>query len=149
VDSEHSVSREYFENAVEKAKAIAAHTYIYVGNNDVSVDKVAEVVKRHYAATGRKPVVILDYLQILNPNKDAVNNRYDVRRSTNDDITKRYSDSIYYKYKAIGNEIPLGFTQNTITGERRIKMDAIIKPAREKGLELVQKEIPKINDNKL
>lgn len=88
VDSEESVSMEYFENAVEKAKAIAAHTYIYVGNNDVSVDKVAEVVKRHYAATGRKPVVILDYLQILNPNEDAVKNRYDVRRSTNDDITK-------------------------------------------------------------
>lgn len=88
VDSDNSVSREYFESAVEKAKAIAAHTYIYVGNNDVSVDKVAQVVKRHYAATGRKPVVILDYLQILNPNEDAVKNRYDVRRSTNDDITK-------------------------------------------------------------
>lgn len=81
-------SLDFFERSVEKAKAIAAHTYIYVGNNDVSVDKVAQVVKRHYAATGRKPVVILDYLQILNPNQDAVNNRYDVRRSTNDDITK-------------------------------------------------------------
>ena len=88
VDSDQSVSREYFENAVKKAKAIAAHTYIYVGNNDVSVDKVAQVVKRHYAATGRKPVVILDYLQILNPTEEAVRNRYDVRRSTNDDITK-------------------------------------------------------------
>ena len=88
VDSDQSVSREYFENAVEKAKAIAAHTYIYVGNNDVSVDKVAQIVKRHYAATGRKPVVILDYLQILNPTEEAVKNRYDVRRSTNDDITK-------------------------------------------------------------
>lgn len=81
-------SLDYFERSVEKAKAIAAHTYIYVGNNDVSVDKVAEVVKRHHAATGRKPAVIVDYLQILNPNEDAVRNRYDVRRSTNDDITK-------------------------------------------------------------
>ena len=88
VDSEESVSLEFFENAVEKTKAIANHTYIYVGNNDVSVDKVAQVVKRHYSATGRKPVVILDYLQILNPNEEAAKNRYDVRRSTNDDITK-------------------------------------------------------------
>lgn len=70
------------------AKAVAAHTYIYVGNNDVSVDTVKEVVQRHYAATGKKPAVILDYLQILNPSDEAVKKHYDVRRSTNDDITK-------------------------------------------------------------
>ena len=88
VQSEDSNSLDFFQQAIEKAKAIADHTYIYVGNNDVSVDKVAEIVKRHYAATGRKPAVILDYLQILNPSEEAVKKHYDIRRSTNDDITK-------------------------------------------------------------
>lgn len=88
VKSEDPNSLDFFQQAIEKAKAIADHTYIYVGNNDVSVDKVAEIVKRHYAATGRKPAVILDYLQILNPSEEAVKKRYDIRRSTNDDITK-------------------------------------------------------------
>ena len=81
-------SLDFFERSVARAKEIAAHTYIYVGNNDVSVDKVAEIVRRHYAATGRKPAVVLDYLQILNPSEEAVKKHYDIRRSTNDDITK-------------------------------------------------------------
>ena len=88
VHSENAQSWEFFTRAIEKAKAIAPHTFIYVGNNDVSVDKVQEVVHRHCAATGRKPAVILDYLQILNPSEEAVKKHYDVRRSTNDDITK-------------------------------------------------------------
>ena len=88
VKSDNADSLYFFQKAIDKAKAIADHTYIYVGNNDVSVDKVAQIVKLHHAATGRKPAVILDYLQILTPNEDAVKNRYDVRRSTNDDITK-------------------------------------------------------------
>ena len=88
VHSENAQSWESFNRAIEKAKAIAPHTFIYVGNNDVSVDKVQEVVHRHCTATGRKPAVILDYLQILNPSEEAVKKHYDVRRSTNDDITK-------------------------------------------------------------
>ena len=88
VDSHNPQSLDFFTRAVEMAKAVAAHTYIYVGNNDVSVDTVKEVVQRHYAATGKKPAVILDYLQILNPSEEAVKKHYDVRRSTNDDITK-------------------------------------------------------------
>ena len=88
VDSHNPQSLDFFTRSVEMAKAVAAHTYIYVGNNDVSVDTVKEVVQRHYTATGKKPAVILDYLQILNPSDEAVKKHYDVRRSTNDDITK-------------------------------------------------------------
>ena len=88
VHLDDSVSREYFENAVSKAKEAAAHTFIYVGNNDVSIDRVAEVVKQHIAATGRRPAVFLDYLQIMNPSKESEEKRLDARRSTNDDVTK-------------------------------------------------------------
>lgn len=88
IKAENEESLEFFTRSIERAKTIAPHTFIYVGNNDVSVDKVQEVVHRHCAATGRKPAVILDYLQILNPSEEAVKKHYDVRRSTNDDITK-------------------------------------------------------------
>lgn len=88
VNSDDSISREYFEKAIEKTKAIANHVFIYVGNNDVSIDRITTVVKRHIAATGRKPAVFVDYLQIMSPNKEAEANRYDTRRSTNDDVTK-------------------------------------------------------------
>ena len=88
VNADNTDSYDFFTRSIEKSKAVAAHTYIYVGNNDVSVEKVSEIVARHITATGNKPAVLLDYLQILNPNADAVKNHYDVRRSTNDDITK-------------------------------------------------------------
>lgn len=88
INADNPVSYDFFTRSIEQAKAIAEHTYIYVGNNDVNVDRVKDVVQRHYAATGRKPAVILDYLQILNPSQEAIEKRYDVRRSTNDDITK-------------------------------------------------------------
>ena len=88
VGLDNPVSREFFEKAIDKARKASEHTFIYVGNNDVSIDKVTEIVKQHIAATGNKPAVFLDYLQIMNPSKEAVEKRYDVRRSTNDDITK-------------------------------------------------------------
>lgn len=88
VKLEDPVSRGYYEKAIDKAKAIAGHTYIYVGNNDVNIERVTEVVKWHIAATGRRPVVFLDYLQIMTPSSASEKNRYDARRSTNDDVTK-------------------------------------------------------------
>lgn len=88
VNLDDPISRDYFEKAIDKAKAIAGHTFIYVGNNDVSIDKIEHVVKRHIEATGHKPVVFVDYLQIMTPNKEAETHRYDTRRSTNDDVTK-------------------------------------------------------------
>ena len=88
VGLDNPISREFFEKAIDKARKASEHTFIYVGNNDVSIDKVTEIVKQHIVATGNKPAVFLDYLQIMNPSKEAVEKRYDVRRSTNDDITK-------------------------------------------------------------
>lgn len=88
VSTSAAESADFFERSVEKAMKVSDHVYIYVGNNDVSVDKISMIANRHYLATGRKPAIFVDYLQILTPNSDAVHNRYDARRSTNDDITK-------------------------------------------------------------
>lgn len=79
--------RDAFAESLEKARKVAPHTFIYVGNNNISVDDIKEKTELHIAATGRKPVVILDYLQILSASKNAIEKHYDIRRSTNDDIT--------------------------------------------------------------
>ena len=41
--------------------------YIYEGVGDMSVKDVRDIVKTHIKDTGRKPIVIVDYLQILAP----------------------------------------------------------------------------------
>ena len=54
-----------YVNAYNATKRIAGNTRIFVGRNDVNVEKVRDLVSKHELFTGRKPFVILDYLQIL------------------------------------------------------------------------------------
>lgn len=87
VARENKFGRNLFKESLDRARKIAPHTFVYVGNNNISVDDVKEITERHIEATGRKPLVVLDYLQILSASKSAIEKHYDVRRSTNDDIT--------------------------------------------------------------
>ena len=58
---------EVFIQALEATEKLAGNIRIFVGNNDVSVDKVRDAVDIHIRATNKRPFVILDYLQILQP----------------------------------------------------------------------------------
>lgn len=53
--------------AIGSYKEYAQHIYIHEGIGDIGVEKVKEVVQQHISITGSKPVVILDYIQILAP----------------------------------------------------------------------------------
>ena len=53
--------------AIAQYKEYAQHIYIHEGVGDIGVEKVREVVQQHINITGSKPVVIIDYLQILAP----------------------------------------------------------------------------------
>ena len=53
--------------AIGSYKEYAQHIYIHEGVGDIGVEKVREVVQQHINITGSKPVVIIDYLQILAP----------------------------------------------------------------------------------
>lgn len=46
---------------------IAPHRYVFEGVGDISARDVRERIKAHCVATGHRPVVIVDYLQILTP----------------------------------------------------------------------------------
>lgn len=49
------------------SREIAGHVWITEGVGDISVIQIREAVARHKAITGRFPVVLIDYLQILAP----------------------------------------------------------------------------------
>lgn len=46
---------------------IGQHLYIYEGVGDIGVIQIRQKVEEHIRATGKKPVVFIDYLQILAP----------------------------------------------------------------------------------
>lgn len=77
---------ELFIEALEATKKIAGNTRIFVGENDVNVDNVRELVDTHIRATNKRPFIILDYLQILQPSEAA--NTTDKRLLTDYDVTR-------------------------------------------------------------
>ena len=79
-------SGQVYVNAYKAATQIAGNVRIWVGENDVDVDKVREVVDTHIRATRRRPFVVLDYLQILQPSELARTN--DKRLLTDYDVTR-------------------------------------------------------------
>ena len=53
--------------AVEKYAKYAGNIYIHEGIGDIDVKKIKETVDEHVKFTGRKPIVIIDYLQLIAP----------------------------------------------------------------------------------
>lgn len=45
----------------------APHIFIHEGVGDIGVEKIKDEVRKHINATGRKPIVFIDYIQILAP----------------------------------------------------------------------------------
>lgn len=53
--------------AVEEYRSYAQHIFISEGIGDIGVDQIRQAVNRHYSITGIRPIVVIDYLQILAP----------------------------------------------------------------------------------
>lgn len=59
--------KELIKRATATYGTYADHIYIHEGIGDIGVEEIREVIKKHIRITGRKPVVLIDYLQILAP----------------------------------------------------------------------------------
>ena len=71
--------------AVEKyAESIGEHIYINEGVGDIDIAYIADKVKRHIRLKGKPPVIIVDYLQILAPDRESEN-----KRATDKQITDK------------------------------------------------------------
>lgn len=62
------ISQEKLSPVVEAYQnKVGGNLYLIEGNFDVDVFTVKKIVEEHIEATGNKPVVIIDYLQVLRP----------------------------------------------------------------------------------
>ena len=76
--------RELFDRALAETNKLKEHLRI-IRDNNITVDEVEAYVHAHELATKRKPLVILDYLQIL---KHGETLRGDKRLLTDDDVNR-------------------------------------------------------------
>lgn len=59
--------KELIQQAINSYKDYASNIYITEGIGDIGTAQIREIVNKHILFTGKNPVVIIDYLQILAP----------------------------------------------------------------------------------
>jgi len=64
--------KELVEAAIRNYEKYADNVFVKEGVGDLSVIDIRKTVEEHIAATGKTPLVIVDYLQILAPHPDYV-----------------------------------------------------------------------------
>lgn len=64
--------------AVEKYQGIAYNSIIVEGNFNITVNSIRDYIDFYISTTGIKPVVVLDYLQILRPINDRLTDKQQV-----------------------------------------------------------------------
>ena len=73
---------ELIGKAINDYNKYAGHLYIFEGVGDIGVEKVAELTQKHIDITGNKPVVVIDYLQILQPYDTRMTDKQNVDKNT-------------------------------------------------------------------
>lgn len=61
------MERAHLEEATEAYRVYAGHLYFPECDHETGIEAIREEVERHIAESGRKPVVLVDYLQIVAP----------------------------------------------------------------------------------
>lgn len=59
--------RKLISDSIKAYSEYANNIYIYEGVGDIGIDTITDAVKTHIELTGRHPLLIIDYLQILAP----------------------------------------------------------------------------------
>ena len=90
--------QDLIQRAFEAYEQYANHIYIVEGVGDIGVQEVRKQVEKHIELTGRKPVVIVDYVQILAP----YNERATDKQNTDKNIVELKRLSRDYKIPVIG-----------------------------------------------
>lgn len=67
-DAEHELIRD----AIRSYSEYAPHIFIIEGMGDVGTSQIREAVDKHISFTGRRPVCVVDYLQLLVPHTDRM-----------------------------------------------------------------------------
>lgn len=70
------------KESMQLYQEIAKHIYIHEGIGDIGVKEIRETIERHIKITGNKPIVIIDYLQILAPYNEHMTDKQNVDKNT-------------------------------------------------------------------
>ncbi|MBZ9624391.1 toprim domain-containing protein [Clostridium sp. FP2] len=68
-------------DSIKKYSSYAKHIYLSEGLGDIGVDQIKEAVKKHVEITGNKPIVVIDYLQILKPSDARATDKQNTDKS--------------------------------------------------------------------
>jgi replicative DNA helicase len=85
-------------SATDAYEEYASHIYISEGIGDIGAKQIREAVNKHFSITGQKPVVVIDYLQILAP----YNERYTDKQNTDKAVLELKRISRDFKIPVIG-----------------------------------------------
>ena len=61
--------------SIEDYGSFADHIYISEGVGDIGAKELRDIIQSHIRITGRTPVVIIDYLQILSPHSERMSDK--------------------------------------------------------------------------
>lgn len=67
--------------AVSKYSEFAGNIYVLEGMGDISVREIKTAVEKHKIITGKTPIIIIDYLQILAPYNERLNDKQNTDKS--------------------------------------------------------------------
>ena len=76
-----------FESALNSYKEYASNIYIQEGIADISVEMIEKTVTAHIQEHGVKPIVVIDYLQILDASKEDKKNHATDKQIVDHNIT--------------------------------------------------------------
>lgn len=69
------------DKAIEKYRDISKCVYIREGVGDIGVKQIREAVENHIQLTNKKPVVVIDYLQMIAPYSERMTERMNTDRN--------------------------------------------------------------------
>lgn len=72
---------EIIEAAIAAYSDYAEHIYIHEGVGDIGVDQIRGIVEKHVKITGHKPVILIDYLQIISPHNERATDKQNVDKN--------------------------------------------------------------------
>ena len=73
--------KDLIASAIDAYRGISKHIYIKEGIGDIGVKQIREAVLQHEEMTGKKPVVIVDYLQMLAPYSERMTDKMNTDRN--------------------------------------------------------------------
>lgn len=68
-------------NSIKDYKKYAENIYITEGVGSIGAEQIRKKIKKHINITGRKPVVIVDYLQILAPHNERATDKQNIDKA--------------------------------------------------------------------